>query len=137
MDSMELAAVLEPYHKEYNLNALMKCVTNMDKDEIHRGLDDSIITMKVVNSLLCRLWSREDRSRKKRTLYENINKYYPNLRKWPWNKILLKPSFFIYDDYDYVSYENKKKDETLLEDIKIDYKLYEELLKDEKIWNNG
>lgn len=137
MDSMELAAVLEPYHKEYNLNALMKCVTNMDKDEIHRGLDDSINTMKVVNSLLCRLWSREDRSRKKRTLYENINKYYPNLRKWPWNKILLKPSFFIYDDYDYVSYENKKKDETLLEDIKIDYKLYEELLKDEKIWNNG
>lgn len=137
MDSMELAAVLEPYHKEYNLNALMKCVTNMDKDEIHRGLDDSINTMKVVNSLLCRLWSREDRSRKKRTLYENINKYYPHLRKWTWNKILLKPPFFIYDDYDYVCYENKKKDETLLEDIKIDYKLYEELLKDEKIWNNG
>ncbi|WP_294403707.1 helicase C-terminal domain-containing protein [uncultured Clostridium sp.] len=137
MDSMELAAVLEPYHKEYNLDALMKTVTDMGKSEIHRGLDDSVNTMKVVNSLLCRLWSREERNGRKRTLYENINKYYPFLKKWDWNKHLLKPPFFIYDDYDYVSYEEKKKDETVTDDIKIDYKKYEELLKDEKIWNNG
>lgn len=137
MDSMELAAILEPYHKEYNLNALMKTVTDMNKNEIHRGLDDSINTLKVVNSLLCRLWSSEEKKGKKRTLYENINKYYPYLKKWSWNKHLLKPPFFIYDDYDYVSYKDKKENETFLEPLKIDYKKYEELLKDEKIWNNG
>ncbi len=109
MDSMELAAILEPYHKEYNLNALMKTVTDMNKNEIHRGLDDSINTLKVVNSLLCRLWSSEEKKGKKRTLYENINKYYPYLKKWSWNKHLLKPPFFIYDDYDYVSYKDKKR----------------------------
>lgn len=137
IDSMELAAVLEPYHKEYNLDALMKSVTSMDKNELHRGLDDSINTMKVVNSLLCRQWSREDRRRKKRTLYENINKNYPHLKKWTWNKYLLKPPFFIYDDYDYVSYEEKEKDKTVSRHIKIDYNMYEGLLRNENIWNSS
>ncbi len=31
----------------------------------------------------------------------------------------------------------RKENETFLEPLKIDYKKYEELLKDEKIWNNG
>ena len=137
IDSMEFAVILEPYHKEYNLNSLMKTVTNMNKNELHRGLDDSENTLKIVNSLLCRLWNKEERSRKKRTLYENINKYYPHLKNWSWNKYLLKPPFFIYDDYDYVSYDEDKKNEVLIDNINIDYKLYEELLKDEKIWNNG
>lgn len=137
MDSMEFAAILEPYHKEYNLDALMKNITIMNKSEIHRGLDDSINTLKVVNSLLCRLWSKEEKRLKKRTLYETINKNYPYLKKWAWNKFLLRPPFFISDEYDYVSYEKKKKEEVVLDEVEIDYKLYEELLKDENIWNNG
>ncbi|MGN0143576.1 MAG: helicase C-terminal domain-containing protein [Clostridium sp.] len=137
IDSMEFAAVIEPHHKQYNLDYLMKCVTNMNKNELHRGLDDSINTLKVVNSILCRLWNKEDRGNKKRTLYENIQKYYHNLKEWEWAEYILKPPFFIYDDYDYVSYSEKKDTENKLDNIKIDYRLYEELLKDEKIWNNG
>lgn len=137
IDSMEFAAIVEPYHKQYNLDYLMNCVTNMNKNELHRGLDDSINTVKVVNSILCRLWNKEDRGNKKKTLYEIVKKYYPNLKNWQWGRYLLKPPFFIYDDYEYVSYSKTKDKENKLDNIKIDYRLYEELLKDEKIWNNG
>ena len=52
IDSMEFAAILEPWRKEYNLDALIREITNLRKNELHRGLADSIDTLKVVNSLL-------------------------------------------------------------------------------------
>ena len=40
---------------------------------MHRGLDDSIDTLKVVNSLIIRQWAREEKSNKKnKSLYMNI-----------------------------------------------------------------
>ena len=38
LDSMELVAILFPYFKEYNLDYLIKLVTTIDRDEMHRGL---------------------------------------------------------------------------------------------------
>lgn len=137
LDSMELIAILEPYRKEYNLDSLIKNMTIMEKDELHRGLDDSINTLKVVNAALCRQWDREEHSRKKNTLYMEIKKYYKHLNNWQWTECLQKPPFLNYEEYPYVSYEENRHKELILKDVKIDYTKYEELLKDEDIWNNG
>lgn len=137
IDSMELAAILEPWRKEFNLDSLLKETTNINKSEMHRGLEDSIDTLRVVNSLLCRQWTREEKRKKKKTLYETIMKDYDFLRNWSWSKYLLMPPFFNFEEYTYVNYEENKKQETQLKKINIDYSQYEELLKQEEIWNNG
>ncbi|MBN7575761.1 exonuclease [Clostridium sp. 2-1] len=138
MDSMELAIILEPWRKEYNLNSLIKEITNLNKDELHRGLSDSIDTLKVVNSLLLRQWNREENSRKKnKSLHNLIVKEYQHLQKWPWTKHLLKPPFFIEEGYTYVNYLENKEEELNLKKIPIDYLKYEDLLENEEIWNNG
>lgn len=137
MDSMELAAILEPWRKEFNLESLLKEITNLNKNEMHRGLDDSIDTLKVVNSLLCRQYAREEAMTKKKPLHLRIKKEYDFLSDWDWTEYIVPPLLFNYDEYDYVNYEEKKKSDIKLEDIKIDYKKYEDLLKDESIWNNG
>lgn len=138
IDSMELAAILEPWRKEFNLDALLKETTNLKKNEAHRGLEDSIDTLKVVNSLLLRQWERDERSNKKnKSLYSVIHNEYEYLKNWSWTKYLLKPPFFIDEEYSYINYEENKKDEIKLNNIKIDYSLYEDLLEHEEIWNNG
>ena len=138
MDSMELAAILEPWRREFNLDALLKETTNIKKSEAHRGLEDSIDTLKVVNSLLLRQWAREENIRKKKkTLYSSIHNEYQYLKNWSWTKYLLKPPFITDENFPYVNYEENKKDEFKLNDIKIDYSLYEGLLENEDIWNNG
>ncbi|AOR23528.1 helicase C-terminal domain-containing protein [Clostridium taeniosporum] len=137
LDSMELAAILEPWRKEYNLDSLIKSVTKLEKDELHRGLEDSFDTLKVVNSLLCREWIREENKKKNTSLYSIIDKDYEFLKKWEWKEYLLKPLMFNIDDYPYVSYEENKKQDIKLKKIDIDYSKYEELLKEEEIWNNG
>ena len=138
MDSMEFAAILEPWRKEFNLDALVRETTHLRKNELHRGLEDSIDTLKVVNSLILRQWNREEKTNKKNnSLYMNIIKDYHYLKNWPWTKCLLKPPFFIDEKYTYVSYEENEKDEINLKKIPIDYSLYEGLLENEDIWNNG
>ncbi|OOM09097.1 helicase C-terminal domain-containing protein [Clostridium saccharobutylicum] len=137
LDSMELAAILEPWKKEFNLDSLVKEITSLNKNELHRALDDCIDTLKVVNSLLCRQWAREEQNKKKKTLYFILNNDYNYLKKWGWTKYLLKPLFFSDEDYPYVNYEEYSKDEVKLKKVEIDYSLYEELLKHEDIWNNG
>ena len=137
MDSMELCAILEPDRREYNLESIIGDVTIMEKNEAHRGLDDSIDTLKVVNSLLCRLFDREEKSPKKKSLYEQVTKNYEHLKEWCWTKYLLRPAFFNFGDYEYVNYEDKVKNNIILKDINIDYKKYEDLFENEEIWNNG
>jgi ATP-dependent DNA helicase DinG len=138
IDSMELAAILEPWRKEFNLDSLIREITNLGKDENHRGLSDSIDTLKVVNALLLRQWAREEKyTKKNKSLYEIILKEYRYLNNWPWTKYLLKPPFFTDEKYQYVNYEKNKQEETKLKNISIDYSLYENLLENEEIWNNG
>lgn len=138
IDSMEFAAILEPWRKEFNLDALLKGITNFKKNEMHRGLSDSIDTLKVVNALILRQWAREEKfTKKSKSLYEVILKEYTHLSNWPWIKYLLKPPFFNDEKYPYVNYEENKKDEIKFKRIPIDYSLYEDLLENEEIWNNG
>lgn len=137
LDSMELASILEPWRKEFNLDSLLKEITNINKSELHRGLDDSINTLKVVNSLLCRQWTREEKGKKKKTLYAILTKDYTYLQNWDWTKYSLMPPFFNFEEYDYVNYEENKKEEIQLKKVSIDYSKYEELLMNEDIWNNG
>ncbi|NFN50195.1 DEAD/DEAH box helicase, partial [Clostridium botulinum] len=136
-DSMELSAILEPWRKEYNLDSLIKSITILDKDEFHRGLEDSIDTLKVVNSLLCREWIREESKKKNKSLYNIIDKDYEFLKYWEWKEYLLKPILFNIEDYPYVSYEENKRQDVKLKRIPIEYEKYEDLLINEEIWNNG
>lgn len=138
MDSLELCAILEPCRKEYNLDSLIKDLTYIKKNEAHRALDDSIDTLKVVNSLLCRLFDKEDKNNKKKTLYEKIMYNYDYLKNWCWTKYLLRPAFFSLGEFDYVNYEDKiEVHQNTNEDKKIDYKQYEKLFRNLEIWNNG
>ena len=137
IDSMELAAILEPWRKEYNLEYLLRETTNIDKQELHRGLSDAIDTLKVVNALLCRQWAREEILKKKRTIYQIIMKDYEFLKNWHWTKYLLMPPFFNFNEYPYIKYEDKEKEENTLKKIPIDYNQYENLLEVKEIWNNG
>lgn len=138
IDSMELTAILEPWRKEFNLDALIKEITNLGKNEDHRGLSDSIDTMKIVNSLLLRQWNREEKyTKRNKSLYEVILREYNYLKNWNWSKYLLRPLLLTYEKYPYVNYEENKKEEIKLKRIPIDYSLYENLLENEEIWNNG
>ncbi|MGG7177800.1 helicase C-terminal domain-containing protein [Clostridium paraputrificum] len=138
-DSMELAAILEPWRKEYNLDSLLKEVTDIEKNESHRALEDSIDTMRVVNALLSRQWYREDidRNKKKNSLFKILVQDYGLKKKWHWTRYIERPVFFLDSDYPYVNYQDSKKEEVTLEKIKINYNEFEDLLKREEIWNNG
>ena len=58
LDSMELACVLEPFQREFNLDYLKKQITKDKNDEIHRALSDTIDTIDVVNALILRFKDR-------------------------------------------------------------------------------
>ncbi len=139
MDSLELAAILEPARKEFNLNSLLRDLTKEKKNEAHRGLDDSIDTLKVVNSLLCRLFDREEKNHKEKSLYIKVTSEYEFLNEWCWTKYLLRPPFLNFEEYDYVNYDNCEKQslKNINEDLKIEYTKYEKLFKKCEIWTNG
>ena len=58
LDSMELACVLEPFQREFNLDYLKKQITKDKNDEKHRALSDTIDTIDVVNALILRFKDR-------------------------------------------------------------------------------
>ena len=82
LDSMELAAILEPSRKSFNLQDLLNEITTISKREEHRGLNDSIDTMIVVNSLLCRLWQKEEELNRVDKLYNDITKLFNGKEEW-------------------------------------------------------
>ena len=137
LDSMELAAILEPGRKSFNLQELMNDITELNKKEIHRGLQDSKDTMAVVNALLCRLWEEEERIVGKENLHKTLKKLFQKNYKWTWTKYLERPPMFSFENYDYVVFGEKKEDEKKYDDIKVDYSKFEELLREADIWNNG
>lgn len=135
LSSMELAAILEPYKKEYNLNFLFKNIIINDFEE-EGCYNNNIKLIMVVNALLLRLFHKEEKKRKN-TLYEVLIKYYRLKNIWGWTEFLLKPIMINYDDYSYVFFGEKMDELPTLNDIYIDYNKYEELLRVEDIWNNG
>lgn len=139
LDSMELAAILEPWRGEYNLEALLKKITDLDKAESHRALEDSFDTMKAVNALLCRQFNRDEdnNNKKKASLYSLLIGQFGLKTRWPWTKYLDRPLLFTIENYNYVSYEENKDIKPKLKKIHIPYEEQENLLKRKDVWNNG
>lgn len=139
LDSMELCGILEPWQKEFNLNYLISQVTSLEKGESHRALEGSMDTMRIVNSFLCRLWRREEksRSRKNITLYKLLLMDYDLKDEWKWTEFIQRPLFFNDEDYPYVFYGEKKEGKGNIKKIKIPYNEFENLLSRKEIWNNG
>ena len=67
--------ILEPYHREFNLDYLKKTITNDKKNEKHRALEDAIDTIKIVNSLLMRLNKKEESEISLEPLSFKVNSY--------------------------------------------------------------
>lgn len=140
LDSMELAVILEPYHKEYNLEYLKNTLTKDLSNEKHRALDDVIDTIKVVNSLLLRLKNEESKSMTLENLTFKISSALNRfgLNKWIWSEIIdngdynIENSDVIYEDNETLIKNNKN-----LKDILIDNRFsYEYLLKKSDIWQS-
>lgn len=147
IDSMELAAILEPFHREFNLEYLKKTITKNKKDELHRALSDAIDTIDVVNALILRFKDRLEKE-DKLTLYpltfeidSYLNKH--SLQNWDWSKYINDANYDLKDKTNTVYQEETKqikKDNSKEEEI---FKLlckyeshYEELLKEQDIWNS-
>ncbi|MBC5630005.1 DEAD/DEAH box helicase [Clostridium sp. NSJ-6] len=137
LDSMELACILEPSRKNFNVQDLLNEITTIKEKEKHRGLEDSIHTMLIVNSLLCRLWQREEEANRINNLYNELNKLFINRKPWGWRKYLLKPIMFDPVDYPYVLFKETFLKPLKMNPIKINYEDYEKLLRNENIWGNG
>lgn len=142
LDSMELAAILEPYHKEYNLDYLKKELADNKENEKHRALSDAIDTLSVVNSLIMRLKKKEESTLEPLTFKINsfLNKFM--LPKWEWSE-LIDNAEYKEEDYDKgafieeISNSNGKeiiKEKEVLKEIYKNNRNYEELLKYENIW---
>lgn len=143
IDSMELAAILEPYHKEYSLDYLKKRITNDKSDEKHRALDDAIDTINVVNALLMRLNKSEINNATLEPLSFKINSYLNKfgLSSWDWSRFIDEGNYEI-DEYNIkyednksnLSYRDKKKEKEIFNKIHSKHSPYEDLLKDDSIW---
>lgn len=137
LDSMELAAILEPSRKSFNLQDLLNEITTISKREEHRGLNDSIDTMIVVNSLLCRLWQKEEELNRVDKLYNDITKLFNGKEEWIWKRYLLRPIIFSFTDCPYVLFKEMKSKTYRSYQKQINYLEYEKLLRNEEIWNSG
>ena len=141
IDSMELAVVLEPYHKEFNLEYLKNNITNDKSEEKHRAIDDAIDTIKVVNALLMRLHEEENKSMTLENLTFQINSYLNKfgLEKWNWSSYIdnanynLKDIDVVYNDELKNDNSNKKNMKAIIDKYRYSY---EYLLKRDDIWQS-
>lgn len=141
LDSMELSVVLEPYHKEFNLEYLKNTITNDENEEKHRALDDAIDTIKVVNALLMRLNAEKNKMMTLENLTFQIDSYLNkfSLGKWSWSEIIDNANYEIKDIN--VKYDEEIKEKNFMNsDMKntlIDHRYcYEYLLKKADLWKS-
>ena len=140
LDSIELIVVLEPYHKEYNLEYLKNILTKDKNKEKHRAIDDVIDTIKVVNASLMRLKDRESKSMTLEYLTFVINSVLNRfgLEKWKWSELIDNGNYNL-DNVD-VIYEGEKEKSSNKRNLKntlIDHRYcYEHLLKNKEIWQS-
>ncbi len=147
IDSMELAGVLEPFHREFNLDYLKKNITKNKDDEKHRALSDVKDTIDVVNALILRFKDKLEKENKL-TLYPltfDIDSYLNKfaLGNWDWSHFINNANYDLKEKTNTVYEEEKqssKKDDLKEEEI---FKLlgnykshYEELLKEGDIWTS-
>ena len=144
IDSMDLAIILEPYHKDYSLEYLKKCFVKNNFKMEDRALFRAIVTLQVVNSLLIRHNEREKQKITLEPLTFKINSYLNKfgLPKWEWSDYIDEANYDLkeeaatnlYEDKNNVNKKILNKENIILKKIYEKDKFYEELLKDEKIW---
>lgn len=128
LDSRELLAVLEPWHKEFDIDFLFEELTTISLDVV-----EAEKTYYIVESAIRRLWQSEEN--KKQTLYKLLVTTYNLKNKWNWIDYLEKPIFFN-DENNFTNYREKKNEEIVYEGD-ISYSKYEALLRETQIWNAG
>ncbi|MGL5348378.1 MAG: helicase C-terminal domain-containing protein [Peptostreptococcaceae bacterium] len=141
IDSMELAAVLEPYHSDYNLEYLKKAISENNEEEKHRAIPDILDNIELVNSLLMRLKKRDSLKLEPTTFKINsyLQKY--NLNKWEWSDIIDNANYDLivesnYDDNSRLRNTNIQNKKKVFNKIHNASREYEELLKDKEIWES-
>ena len=132
---LELVAVLEPWRKDFIYKNVMQDLIQCKKSDIdiHSKVPYNYIVL--VNSILCRHWTREEKNR--RDLYKDLRVLSLNTSGWEWTDYLLRPIMFSFENYTYVDYDEQPKEKTVLKKIDIEYEKYEKLLQEKDIWNNG
>ncbi len=143
IDSMELAIMLEPYHKEYSLEYLKSTLVDEIENIDNRAIYTCIDNIKVVNALFIRLREKEASTLEPLTFKINTYLNSHNLDKWEWSNLIDNANYN--QDLDYVisinsmtidkKYENKKERYIINQLVKYE-KCYEELLKNKDIWRS-
>lgn len=143
IDCMELAAMLEPHHKSYELDYLKKNITTKDEGISNRALDDCIDIVDVTNALLFRLYKKEKENFTLEPLYFKINSYLNKLGvvSWKWSYYIENGNYDISDEkviynekLKIKSKSNYKKEKEIFNKIHSKHSPYEDLLKDKDIW---
>lgn len=135
LDLMELVAILEPWRRSYLLEDLVDGITIIDKLDNNYKSDISINMIKVVNSLLCRQWQREDEMTIKKPLYNTIKELFGEIKQWCWNKYLIRPLMFSFEDYTYVLFNDKNR-KIRTNHNNVEYTKYEKLLRYTELWSD-
>lgn len=143
IDSMELAIMLEPYHKEYSLQYLKETLLYERENIENKAIDSCIDNIKIVNALLIRLREKESATLEPLTFKINtyLNNY--NLSEWEWSNLIDNANYN--QDVEYAISINSTKIDKKYENNKERYiinqlinkeRCYEELLKDKDIWKS-
>ena len=140
LDSMELMVILEPYHKEYNLEYLKNILTKDRSIEKHRAIDDVVDTINIINAVLMRLKDKESKAMTLENLTFKINSTLNRfgLNKWIWSELIDNGNYNI-DNIDVIYEDEKYKNENKrdLKNTLIDHRFsYEHLLKKKEIWQS-
>ncbi|MDY4737086.1 helicase C-terminal domain-containing protein [Terrisporobacter sp.] len=140
LDSMELMVILEPYHKEYNLEYLKNTLTKDKSIEKHRAIDDVVDTINIINAVLMRLKDKESKAMTLENLTFKINSTLNRfgLNKWIWSELIDNGNYNI-DNIDVIYEDEKYKNENKrdLKNTLIDHRFsYEHLLKKKEIWQS-
>lgn len=136
LDLMELVAILEPWRKSYFLEDLIYEITTEDKLHNNSKSDQVMNIIKVVNSLLCRQWYREEEFTLNKSLFNTIKEVFSDNNQWVWHKYLLRPLMFLFQDYPYILFEDKI-DQIKSTNDNVEYSRYEKLLQDTELWRDG
>lgn len=143
IDLIELAVILEPYHKEYSLEYLKNNLTACDSKIKNRALSDVFDIINILNCLLVRFNNYEKSTLE--PLSFKINSYLKkfNLSTWEWSKFLEDANYDLSNNINIKkeykkpnSKEEKKKERETLKILNEEKNNYEELLRYKTIWEN-
>ncbi|MCR8745022.1 helicase C-terminal domain-containing protein [Romboutsia lituseburensis] len=142
LNSVELAAMLEPYHNEFSIDYLKKQITTDINSKNNRALYGSWDIAKLVNSLILRLKKEEETTLEPLTFRVNSYLHKFGMKAWNWSKFIDNFNYeFENFKYDVILSKDKncettnnRKEQKIISKIFEHNRCYEELLKEQGIW---